>query len=124
MSDMIYTVPQLAKEFGLTERAIRFYESKDLISPQRAGTTRVFNRKDRARLIVIIRAKNVGFSIGEIKEYLDLYDLDPKHKKAFQVEIKAVKDRIKLLKKKKIEIDSMIEDLNMINKHLNTGFYK
>ena len=75
--DKIYTVPELARELGLTERSIRFYESKGLLSPKRAGNTRVFTYKDRARLIIIMRGKRTGTSLAGIKKILDLYDADP-----------------------------------------------
>ena len=61
--EILYTVPQLSKELAVTERAIRFYESKGLIKPSRAGNTRIFNYKDRARLLIILRAKKLGFSL-------------------------------------------------------------
>ena len=61
--ESLYTVPQLSKELNITERAIRFYESKGLLNPNRAGNTRVFNYKDRARLLIILRAKKLGFSL-------------------------------------------------------------
>ena len=60
----------------MTARAIRFYEDKGLITPQRAGTTRVYSTRDRARMILILRGKRLGFSLITIKEYLDLYDID------------------------------------------------
>ncbi|MDR3533436.1 MAG: MerR family DNA-binding transcriptional regulator [Rhodopila sp.] len=72
----LYTVTELAKELGMTARAIRFYEDKGLITPQRAGTTRVYSARDRARMILILRGKRLGFSLSTIKEYLDLYDTD------------------------------------------------
>jgi DNA-binding transcriptional MerR regulator len=72
----LYTVTELAKELGMTPRAVRFYEDKGLISPQRAGTTRVYSARDRARMILILRGKRLGFSLSAIKEYLDLYDVD------------------------------------------------
>ena len=65
--DKIYTVPELARELGLTERSIRFYESKGLLSPKRAGNTRVFTYKYRARLIIILRGKRTGTSLAGIK---------------------------------------------------------
>jgi DNA-binding transcriptional MerR regulator len=74
--ERLYTVTELAKELGMTARAIRFYEDKDLITPQRAGTTRVYSARDRARMILILRGKRLGFSLSTIKEYLDLYDTD------------------------------------------------
>jgi len=72
----LYTVTELAKELGMTARAIRFYEDKGLITPQRAGTTRVYSARDRGRMILILRGKRLGFSLSTIKEYLDLYDTD------------------------------------------------
>jgi DNA-binding transcriptional MerR regulator len=72
----LYTVTELAKELGMTARAIRFYEDKGLITPQRAGTTRVYSIRDRGRMILILRGKRLGFSLNTIKEYLDLYDTD------------------------------------------------
>lgn len=60
----------------MTPRAVRFYEDKGLITPQRAGTTRVYSARDRARMILILRGKRLGFSLSTIKEYLDLYDTD------------------------------------------------
>ncbi|MBX6742408.1 MAG: MerR family transcriptional regulator, partial [Acetobacteraceae bacterium] len=68
----LYTVNQLAAELGITGRAIRFYEAKGLIAPRRAGTTRVFDRRDRARLLLVLRGKRLGFSLAEIREFLDL----------------------------------------------------
>src|ERR1700753_3116958 len=72
----LYTVTELAKDLGMTARAIRFYEDKGLITPLRAGTTRVYSTRDRARMILILRGKRLGFSLSTIKEYLDLYDTD------------------------------------------------
>lgn len=74
MTRQLYTVNQLAEELGVTPRAIRFYEAKGLLSPARAGTTRVFEKRDRARLMLVLRGKRLGFSLAEIREYLDLYD--------------------------------------------------
>ena len=76
MTDRLYTVTQLALDLGLTPRALRFYEDKGLITPRRAGTTRVYTHRDRARMILIQRGKRLGFSLAEIREYLDLYDAD------------------------------------------------
>ncbi len=70
------TVTQLARDLGITARAIRFYEDKGLITPSRAGTTRVYTARDRARMILILRGKRLGFSLREIKDYLDLYRTD------------------------------------------------
>ncbi len=76
VQEKLYTVTELAKDLDMTARAIRFYEDKGLITPQRAGTTRVYSSRDRARMILILRGKRLGFSLSAIKEYLDLYDTD------------------------------------------------
>jgi len=115
---LLYTVPELAKKLNITERAIRFYESKGLINPQRIGNTRVFNYKDRARLIIIVRAKKLGFTLGEIKVYLELYDVDPKHQKQAEFHIKIVKERIVHLEDQKEEINLLLDDLKELQSHL------
>ena len=115
---LLYTVPELAKKLNITERAIRFYESKGLINPKRIGNTRVFNYKDRARLIIIVRAKKLGFTLGEIKVYLELYDVDPKHQKQAEFHIKIVKERIVHLEDQKEEINLLLDDLKELQSHL------
>jgi DNA-binding transcriptional MerR regulator len=75
-SDRLYTITELARELGVTARAIRFYESKGLLAPQRAGNNRVYTYRERARLQIILRGKRLGFTLRGIKEYLDLYDAD------------------------------------------------
>ena len=71
-------VTDLARELGITARALRFYEDKGLITPHRVGATRIYTARERARMILVLRGKRLGFSLREIKDYLDLYDADPK----------------------------------------------
>ncbi len=91
--ERLYTVTELAKELGMTARAIRFYEDKGLITPPRAGTTRVYSIRDRARMILILRGKRLGFSLSTIKEYLDLYDADVTQQAQLQLLLAAVSKR-------------------------------
>ena len=79
--ESLFTVPELSRELHITERTIRFYETKGLVTPRRVGKTRIFNYKDKARLIIVLRAKKLGFSLSEIKTYLDFYDVDTNHNK-------------------------------------------
>ncbi len=72
-----FSIAELAGELGLTLRAIRFYEVKGLITPRRVGLSRLYSPRDRARLILILRGKRMGFSLRDIKEFLDLYQADP-----------------------------------------------
>ncbi len=71
-----YSITDLAEEFGVTARALRFYEDEGLISPERQGLARIYSRRDRARLAWILRGKRVGFSLTDIREMIDLYDAD------------------------------------------------
>ena len=123
--ERFYTVPELSRELGLTERAIRFYESKGLLAPKRAGNTRIFSYKDRARLIIIMRAKKLGFSLNGIKSYLDLYDVDSNIRKQTELGLNAVDERINFLEEQRDEIKILLADLNEIKhalvKTLNNG---
>lgn len=76
-SEPRYTIGDLADDLGITTRAIRFYEARGLISPARRGVARAYTRRDRARLMLILRGKNLGFSLEDIGAYLELYDADP-----------------------------------------------
>ncbi len=107
----LYTVTELAKELGMTARAVRFYEDKGLITPQRAGTTRVYSARDRARMILILRGKRLGFSLSEIKEYLDLYDADVTQHAQLRVLLAAVAKRRAQLLAQRQAIDEALAEL-------------
>ena len=119
--EILYTVPQLSKELGITERAIRFYESKGLVKPSRAGNTRIFNYKDRARLLIIMRAKKLGFSLRDIKTYLDLYDVDPTHTKQSKNALKAITQRLAQLKDQKKQILLTIKELKSLKNDIENS---
>ncbi len=107
----LYTVTELAKELGMTPRAIRFYEDKGLITPQRAGTTRVYSTRDRARMILILRGKRLGFSLSTIKEYLDLYDADVTQHAQLRALLAAVAKRREQLLAQRQAIDDALAEL-------------
>jgi DNA-binding transcriptional MerR regulator len=107
----LYTVTELAKELGMTARAIRFYEDKGLITPQRAGTTRVYSIRDRARMILILRGKRLGFSLSTIKEYLDLYDTDITQHAQLRLLLAAVAKRREQLLAQRQAIDDALSEL-------------
>jgi DNA-binding transcriptional MerR regulator len=110
----LYTVTELAKELGMTARAIRFYEDKGLITPPRAGTTRVYSARDRARMILILRGKRLGFSLSTIKEYLDLYDTDVTHRTQLRLLLEAVAKRREQLMAQRQAIDEVLAELSDI----------
>ncbi|OUT37748.1 MAG: hypothetical protein CBB66_06120 [bacterium TMED6] len=116
--EILYTVPQLSKELAITERTIRFYESKNLIKPKRVGSTRIFNYKDRARLLIILRAKKLGFSLKEIKTYLDLYEVEPSQKIQSKNALKAISHRLFQLEDQKKEINIIIKELKSLKKDI------
>jgi DNA-binding transcriptional MerR regulator len=107
----LYTVTELAKELGMTARAVRFYEDKGLITPQRAGTTRVYSARDRARMILILRGKRLGFALSEIKEYLDLYDVDVTQHAQLRALLAAVAKRRAQLLAQRQAIDEALAEL-------------
>lgn len=110
----LYTVTELAKELGMTPRAVRFYEDKGLITPQRAGTTRVYSARDRARMILILRGKRLGFSLSAIKEYLDLYDTDVTQHAQLRVLLAGVAKRREQLLAQRQAIDEALSELSDI----------
>ena len=107
-----FSISDLCGEFGVTARALRFYEEEGLIDPERRGTARVYSHRDRARLAWILRGKRVGFSLGEIKEMIDLYDVGDGRQVQRKVTLARCLDRIALLENQKRDIDEHIDELN------------
>lgn len=113
-----FTISDLTKEFDVTARALRFYEDEGLIAPQRDGLSRIYSKRDRARLAWIMRAKNVGFSLNEIRELIDLYDLGDGRKTQRAVTVERCKDKIAKLTKQRADIDSSIQELTEFVEHI------
>ena len=111
LEDETYTIGQLADEFNITTRAIRFYESRGLIRPRREGTNRIYSRRDRGRLILILRGKNLGFTLEDIAEYLALYDVDRTQRAQTELLLGKVETAIADLNRKKTDLARSLSDL-------------
>jgi DNA-binding transcriptional MerR regulator len=114
LGGQFYSVTELGNDLGVTARTIRFYEDKGLISPGRAGNNRVYTARDRGRMILILRGKKLGFSLREIKDYLDLYDADPTHAKQLRLLLTAVRSRIAQLEDQRVALDQALDDLREV----------
>ena len=110
----LLTITELAGQLGVTARAIRFYEDKGLISPSRAGATRVYTRRELARMQLILRGKRLGFSLRDIKQFLDLYDLDPTHGEQMRQLLTRVRHRIEELEKTRAAVTETLAELGEI----------
>lgn len=112
----LFGITELCREFGITLRALRFYEDKGLLSPRRINGARVYTRRDRARLALILRAKAIGSPLSEIKHYLDLYGVQGEGRSQ---QLSYVIDRtdtaIAELETKRAQIDETLAELRVIN---------
>jgi DNA-binding transcriptional MerR regulator len=106
-----FSIRELTKEFGVSARTLRFYEEKGLLSPRRAGQERIYSRRDRARLKYVVMGKCVGFSLEEIREMLDLYDLGDRQVTQLQVALGKIGERIERLERQKSEIARAVAEL-------------
>ena len=106
-----WTITELAQEFDVTTRTIRFYEDKGLIAPERLKQRRIYHPRDRVRLQLVMRGKRLGFSLDEIQEMIDLYDADPTESAQLKMFIIKLRERRKLLQRQRNDINKVISEI-------------
>lgn len=112
MSLKTYSISELAQEFAVTPRAIRFYEDHDLIRPERFGQNRIYSASDRTRLAWILRAKRIGLSLADIGELLDMYDLGDNRVTQRKATLIKCRERLDVLERQRQDLDSTIAELD------------
>lgn len=112
-----YTIGDLAREFDITTRTIRFYEDEGLLAPIRVGSRRLYRRRDRTRLKLILRGKRLGFTLGEIRETFDLYDQAHGESKQLRYYLSVLEDKHEQLLQQRHDLDEALAELNQSYEH-------
>jgi DNA-binding transcriptional MerR regulator len=112
MTRDVMTIREMCETFGVTARTLRFYESKELLSPLREGQKRLFTRRDQARLKLILRGKRFGFPLEEIRQLLDLYDIGDQQQTQYRATMDRARKHLADLKAQRTELDEAIRDLS------------
>jgi DNA-binding transcriptional MerR regulator len=111
MTDDMMTIRQMCEEFDVTPRTLRFYEAKELLAPRRVGQKRLFTRRDRARLKLILRGKRFGFSLEDLRQLLDLYDKGDQQHSQIARTYDVARKRLAEMEKQRDELNAAIADL-------------
>lgn len=114
MDGILYTATELANTLGVSSRTLRFYETKHLVSPKRVGNRRIYNHQDCARMQLILRGKRIGFSLDDIREFLDLYDSNADQTPQIQLLLNKVSTRIEQLQQQQNDITTTLNELKNI----------
>ncbi|MBL0597076.1 MerR family DNA-binding transcriptional regulator [Aeromonas jandaei] len=112
--EITYSISELAHEFDVTPRTIRYYEDEGLLTPQREGQTRIYSHKDKIRLKLTLRGKRLGFSLAEIRELFDMYDTDKSSKNQLN-------SMIRLIESKRSALYQQLEDIQMVMAELEAA---
>lgn len=107
----LFSIGEMCDAFAVTARALRFYEDEGLIAPERRGTQRLYSERDRARVAWVLRGKRTGFSLAEIREMLDLYDLGDQRRTQKLVALERCREKIATLERQRSDIDATIAEL-------------
>ncbi len=113
-AEQTFTITELAREFGVTPRAIRYYEDQGLISPERAGQARVYSKRDRTRLKLTLRGRRLGLSLAEIRELIDLYDLGHDERAQLSKFLAVLAARRAALEQQREDIEAVLEEIGSL----------
>lgn len=114
INEPTYSISELAKEFDITTRSIRFYEDQGLLSPKRQGQTRIYSKRDKVRLKLILRGKRLGFTLAETGRLFELYDADKSSEKQ-------LKTMLQLIEEKKADLSQQMDDIKVVLMELVTA---
>lgn len=117
-SKSVFKIGDLSKEFGVTLRTLRFYEDRGLLSPERRGTTRLYSRRDRTRLRLILLAKTLGFSLTEAKQLIEIYHQPNGKRKQIEVALERFEEQQQILYEQRQEIEESIRAMTISIDHL------
>lgn len=115
-AEQTYTITELAREFNITPRAIRYYEDQGLISPGRAGQSRVYSKRDRTRLKLTLRGKRLGLSLAEIRELIDLYDVAHDEDTQLSKFLGALSKRREALAQQREDIEAVLAEIDVLER--------
>ena len=124
MAEQTFSISELAKEFDVTTRSIRFYEDQGLLAPTRNGQTRIYSPKDRVRLKLVLRGKRLGFSLAETKNIFDLYDNEDTGEKQLATMLEMISDKKQQLAQQLIDINAVIDELNELEQNCQIALTK
>lgn len=110
-----FSISELASEFDVTTRTIRFYEDKGLVTPERDGQRRIYSARDRVRLKLIMRGKRLGFSLDEIRRMIDLYDEDPTEVRQLRLFLEKIEERRASLSRQQEDIAVILDELDRLH---------
>ena len=117
-SSKTYSISDLASEFDVTARSIRFYEDQNLLSPERVGRNRLFHERDRVRLKLILRGKRLGFSLAEIREIFDLYDSEPGEEGQLRYLLESLNQKRAALEQQREDIDAALAEMDEVERRV------
>ena len=123
MTELTYTITELAREFDLTPRAIRYYEAQGLIAPGRAGVQRVYGKRDRTRLKLTLRGKRLGLSLAEIRELIDMYDSAPEVTQLERL-VEVLANRRARLEQQREDIEAVLAEIDSIEQQCRDLLHK